>query len=179
MIQVNRQILRRCLLGIGLLFLCQAGTAKEVEVPEILFPPYEEQKVVYEFFFDHPVKIYGALDWMRTHFLTLDGEPYDIPPDFIDMKVVLHGTEVVTLAKKNYERYSQVVQRMSYYAELGVEFRVCANTLKEFDYQPSDMQEFIRIIPSAVTDLTHLQNKGYALIIPRVHDKNYTNEELR
>ena len=173
------QTLKQLLLGVGLILLCQLSLAEEAETPEIVFPPYENQKVVYEFFFDHPIKIYTALDWLRTHLITLDAEPYDIPPDFIDMKVVLHGTEVVTLAKKNYERYKEVVQRMRYYAELGVDFRVCAYSLREFDYKPKDMQDFIRIIPSAVTDLTHLQNQGYALIIPRMHDKTYTNEEIR
>lgn len=140
--------------------------------------PYEAQKVVYEFYFDHPAKLNTALYWLRTHLKTLDAAPYDIAPDFLDIKVVMHGTEIVTLAKKNYPRYKELVQRMRYYAELGVEFRVCALSLEEFSYTQADMQDFVTIIPSAITDLAHWQNKGYALIIPRVFDKNFTLDEL-
>lgn len=148
------------------------------DAPRFEYTPYDAQKVVYEFYFDHPAKISAALYWLRTHLKTLDEKPYDIAPDFLDIKVVMHGTEIVTLAKKNYLRYQEVVQRMRYYADLGVDFRVCALSLEEFNYAQADMQDFVTIIPSAITDLAHWQNKGYALIIPRVFDKNFTLDEL-
>jgi len=33
--------------------------------------------------------------------------------------VVIHGTEIVTVAHKNYDRYKDAVERMRYYVDLG------------------------------------------------------------
>lgn len=145
----------------------------------MVYPPYGEQKVVFEFYFDNPAKLNAALYWLRTYLYVLGEKPYDIPPDFLDIKVVMHGTEVVTLAKKNYQKYTDVVERMRYYSELGVDFRVCALSLEEFGYKPGDMQDFITVIPSAITDMAHWQLQGYALIIPRVLEKHFTVDELQ
>lgn len=56
--------------------------------------------MVFDFYFDEPGKVAQALYWMRSLFNTLSSEPYNIAPDFNDIKVVVHGTEIVTLAKK-------------------------------------------------------------------------------
>jgi hypothetical protein len=162
-----------------LLMIAAISQIRADEVPEIIQTPYEEQKVVYDFFFDHPVKMHSALYWLRTHLFTLSENPYDIPTDFLDIKVIIHGTEIVTLAKKNYDRYGEIVERMRYYAELGVEFRVCAQSLLQYHYKPEDMQGFVKIIPAAATELTHWQSKGYALITPVIPDKNFTVDEIR
>jgi intracellular sulfur oxidation DsrE/DsrF family protein len=162
-----------------LLIVCCWSGAWAEDGAHMEYTPYGEQKAVYEFYYDHPAKLNAALYWLRTHLYTLGEEPYDIPPDFIDIKVVMHGTEVVTLAKKNYEKYADLVERMRYYAELGVDFRVCVRTLEEYGYKPKDMQDFVTIIPAAITDLVHWQSQGYALIIPRVYEKHFTVDELK
>lgn len=146
---------------------------------KIVSTPYEEQKAVFEFYFDHPDKIAGGLYWMLGMFHTLNEEPYGIAPDFLDVKVVIHGTEVVTLAKHNYEKYKEVVERMRYYTEFGVEFKVCAISASEYGYKPEDFQDFVQIVPNAVTELVHWQSKGYGLIIPRVPEKHNSIEELQ
>jgi intracellular sulfur oxidation DsrE/DsrF family protein len=141
--------------------------------------PYDEQKVVFEFFFDHPSKINNALYWLRSMVLTLNNEPYGYAPDFLDIKVVIHGTEIASLAKKNYSLYSEAVERMRYYAELGIEFKVCSVSAHEFGYRAEDLHEFVQLVPSAVTELVHWQANGHTLIVPKVWEKNYTVEELR
>ena len=106
-------------------------------------------------------------------------EPYNIAPDFHDIKVVIHGTEIVTVAKKNYEKYKDIVERMRYYAEFGIEFKVCALAANDYDYLVSDFQEFIDVVPSAITEISHWQQKGYALIVPKVPIKKHAIEDIR
>ena len=146
---------------------------------EFVFTPYGEQKAVFEFYFDHPDKISGGLYWILGMFYTLNEEPYAIPSDLLDVKVVLHGAEIVTLAKKNYKKYKTVVERMRYYAELGVEFKVCANSAHDYGYEPEDFQDFVQIVPNAITEIVHWQMQGYGLVIPQVLEKHHTVEELQ
>jgi len=141
--------------------------------------PYEEQKVVFDFYFDEPSKIATALYWLRSLINPMTEEPYNIAPDFHDIKVVIHGTEIVTVVKHNYQKYKNIVERMRYYAEFGVEFKVCALAAKDFEYQLEDFHEFIDVVPSAITEIAHWQLKGYALIAPKVPEKKYSIEEIR
>jgi intracellular sulfur oxidation DsrE/DsrF family protein len=140
---------------------------------------YESPKVVYEFYFDHPEKMATALSWIRALMNPLMEEPYGMAPEFMDIKVVVHGTEIVTLAKKNYEKYREAVERMRYYDSLGVSFKVCGIAAKEFGYRAEDLQEFVEIVPSAFIELVHLQQQGYALIVPKVYIRQLSLEELR
>ncbi len=82
--------------------------------------PYTEQKVIFEFYFDEPWKIGPALYWIRSLMNPLMSAPYNMAPEFLDVKVIIHGTEIVTVAKKNYGKYKDAVERMRYYAQLGV-----------------------------------------------------------
>jgi len=141
--------------------------------------PYEAQKVVYDFYFDEPAKIATALYWLRAHIKPLSEEPYNIPPDFLDIKVVIHGTEIVTVAKKNQERFPDVVQRMRYYDRIGVDFKVCSLAAQDYDYRTEDFQPFIDVVPSAMAELAHWQQKGYALMVPTVYERKHAIEDIR
>lgn len=149
------------------------------EGAEFIQTPYTEQKVVYDFYFDDPKKIGQALYWLRSLVNTLSNEPYNIAPDFHDIKVVIHGTEIVTLAKKNYEKYRTVVERMKYYAEFGIEFKVCATAAKDYDYDIKDFYDFVDVVPNSLTEIAHWQLQGYALIIPKVPIKRHAIEDIR
>ncbi|MDX1697478.1 MAG: hypothetical protein R3308_04285, partial [Thiohalobacterales bacterium] len=61
-------------------------TSREVQTP------YGEQKVVFDFFLDEPAKINSALFWVRSLLNPLVEEPYGMAPEFLDIKVVIHGT---------------------------------------------------------------------------------------
>lgn len=141
--------------------------------------PYSEQKVLFDFYFDDPEKINTALYWIRSLMNPLMDAPYEMAPEFMDIKVLIHGTEIVTLAKKNYSKYKDAVDRMRYYESLGVEFRVCGLAAADYGYRLSDFQDFVRLAPSAMTELAHWQLQGYALITPKIMEKKLSIEEIR
>jgi intracellular sulfur oxidation DsrE/DsrF family protein len=141
--------------------------------------PYDEQNVLFDFYFDDPEKINSALYWIRSQMNPLMDDPYNQSPELMNTVVVIHGTEIVTVVHKNYHRYKDAVERMRYYAGLGVKFRVCGLAAHDYDYSPDDFYEFIEVVPSAITELSHWQQQGYSLITPTVLEKKYTIEEIR
>jgi intracellular sulfur oxidation DsrE/DsrF family protein len=141
--------------------------------------PYSEQKVVFDFYFDDPAKINTALFWIRSLINPLMDEPYGMAPEFLDIKVIIHGTEIVTVARKNFEKYREAVERMRYYASLGVDFRVCGLAAHDYDYDVDAFYDFVKVVPSAITELAHWQLEGHALITPQVMEKKYAVEEIR
>jgi len=166
----------RLLIALFLLVItntCFAEGATRVQTP------YAEQKVVYDFYFDEPEKINSALYWIRSLIIPLGEDPYNYAPEFMDIVVVIHGTEIVTVAKHNYEKYKDAVERMKYYEALGVKFRVCGLAAEDYGYIDKDFYEFIELAPSAITELSHWQQQGYSLITPVVMDKKYSIEEIR
>ena len=166
------------LAGVLALLLC-TGVAAGERVSRVVQTPYGEQQVVFDFYFDDPEKINSALYWIRSLINPLMDEPYGIAPEFLDIKVVIHGTEIVTVARKNYEQYEDAVERMRYYASLGVEFKVCGLAAHDFGYATDDFHEFIEVVPSAITELAHWQLQGYALLTPVVMEKRHSIEEIR
>jgi intracellular sulfur oxidation DsrE/DsrF family protein len=141
--------------------------------------PYDEPKVVFDFYFDHPEKINSALYWIRSLMNPLMDAPYEMAPEFMDLKVIIHGAEIITLARKNADRYEDALQRMRYYHSLGVEFIVCGLAMADFGYQPKDLQDFVQVVPSAITELAHWQLQGYAVITPQVLERKFAIEDIR
>jgi intracellular sulfur oxidation DsrE/DsrF family protein len=141
--------------------------------------PYTAQKVLFDFYFDKPEKINSALFWLRSLMNPLMDSPYDFAPEDMHLIVLIHGTEIVTVAKKNYEKYKDAVERMRYYAELGVEFRVCGLAADDYGYDIGDFQEFITLTPSAMTEIAHWQLQGYAIVTPRILVRTQSIEEIR
>jgi len=163
----------------ALVLTAAAEAGAEDRVSRAVQTPYGEQKVVYDFYFDEPAKINSALFWIRSLINPLMEEPYGIAPEFLDIKVVIHGTEIVTVARKNYEQYRDAVERMRYYASLGVEFKVCGLAAQDYDYAAGDFHDFVEVVPSAITELAHWQLQGYALLTPTVMEKRFSVEEIR
>ena len=149
------------------------------EAAEFVQTPYDEQKVVFDFYLDDPAKLGSALYWLRSLMNPLMDEPYGYAPEFLNLVVVVHGTEIVTLAKKNYARYKTEVERMKYYAQLGVQFKVCNLAAQDYNYDKDDFYDFVQVVPSAITELAHWQLQGYALLRPIVMEKKYSIEEIR
>ena len=146
---------------------------------EELTPEYEEPQVVFDFYFDDPKHIGSALYWVRATINPLLDEPYNMAPEMMDVVVMIHGTEIVTLAKHNYEKYKESVERMRYYHSLGVEFRACRLAATDYDYLADDLYDFVTLVPSAPTDLVQLQMQGYALLTPMIRSKKYSIAEIR
>lgn len=143
----------------------------------IVNTPYAAPKVVFDFFLDDPAKMGSALYWLRSLILPLSVPPYEYNTDTI--KVVVHGTELVTLAKKNEAKYKEAVDRMRYYADLGIEFKVCGLAMHDYGYSAKDLQDFVHIVPSAPVELVHWQNQGYAVLVPTIMDKKFNIEDIR
>lgn len=141
--------------------------------------PYKPAKVVFEFYLDDPAKMGSALYWLRSLMNPLLDSPYGYSPDELSLKVVIHGTEIVTVAKKNEGKYQEVVDRMRYYADLGVEFKVCGQAAEDFGYSVKDFQDFIQVVPNAIVELAHWQQEGYALITPHIYEKRFPVEQIR
>lgn len=146
---------------------------------KVVETPYTEQRVVFDFYLDDPNKVGTALFWIRSLMNPLLESPYGYAPEFLDLVVVSHGTEIVTLAKKNYERYPEAVDRMRYYASLGVKFKVCGLAATDYGYRSEDFYDFVEVVPSGITELAHWQLEGYALIAPRVDERRHSIEEIR
>ena len=155
------------------------GQIAAAEATYVETPYKDEQKVVFDFFLDDPAKMASALYWLRSYVNPLLDAPYGFAPEFMDIKVIIHGTEIVTVAKKNYEQYREVVERMKYYQALGVEFRVCGLAAEDYGYAISDFQDFIVVTPSAITELGHWQQEGYALIRPIIYTRYKSIEQIR
>ena len=119
--------------------------------------PYGAPKVVFDFYFDDPQKIHSALYWLRALVNPLMEAPYDQAPELMDIVVVIHGMEIVATVEQNYETYKDAVERMKYYAALGVRFRVCGLAAHDYGYPDKDFYDFIEIAPSAITELAHWQ----------------------
>ena len=162
-----------------LLTLLLATAVRANDAAEFVQTPYQEQKVLFDFYFDNPEKINSALYWVRSLMNPLMEAPYEIPPEALDLKVIIHGTEIVTLARKNYGKYRDAVERMRYYAELGVEFRVCGLAAEDYGYRREDFYDFVKLTPSAITEIAHWQLQGYALVTPVVMEKLFSIEEIR
>jgi len=141
--------------------------------------PYAEPQVVYDFYFNEPEDINSALYWVRSLMNSLMEEPYGIDPEMMDIVVVIHGMEIVTVASKNYERYKAAVDRMRYFSQLGVKFKVCGLAAGDYGYSINDFQDYIEVVPSAINELVHWQQQGYALIQPTILSKKYSIEEIR
>ena len=161
------------------LYCCTSLVRAEEAVSHAVQTPYSEQKVVFDFYFDDPQKINTALYWIRSLINPLMDEPYGLAPEFLDIKVVIHGTEIVTVARKNYARYRDAVERMRYYASLGVEFKVCGLAAEDYGYDTDAFYEFVEVVPSAITELAHWQLQGHALLTPVVMEKRFSIEEIR
>jgi intracellular sulfur oxidation DsrE/DsrF family protein len=157
------------------LLACLSGSAGAEA--SYVHTPYTAPKVIFDIYLDDPQKMGSALHWIRGLLQPLVEPPHEYDPETI--KVMLHGTEIVTVARKNEERYRETVERMRYYANLGIEFKVCALAAEEYGYSAGDFQDFVQLIPSAITELVYWQNRGYAVIAPLILDKKYSIEQIR
>lgn len=162
---------------LAILLVCTTALANEKA--KFVQTPYTAQKVLFDFYFDRPEKINSALYWVRSLMNPLMDSPYDFAPEDLHIIVLIHGTEIVSVAKKNYVKYKDAVERMRYYAELGVEFRVCGLAAEDYGYSIDEFQDFITLAPSAMTEIAHWQMQGYGMVTPRIMEKTLSIEEIR
>jgi intracellular sulfur oxidation DsrE/DsrF family protein len=163
----------------ALISLVLAVAAGATAAGRIVNTEYEEPKAVFDFFFADPRHIDSGLYWVRAFMNPLTEEPYNLAPEFMSIVVVIHGTEIVTLAKHNYEKYRDSVERMRYYASLGVQFKVCGIAASDYGYDADTFHDFVDIVPSAMTEIAHWQQRGHGLVIPQIRERTLSTEEIR
>lgn len=132
---------------------------------------YGKQKVVYHINYDQANSQQAALRNIQNHINATGAENMDI-------KVVLHGNglallllpEAMANTKMKYANASDTLQaKIAVLKDQGVQFLVCANTLKgkKINYE-DDLYDVYKtdIVPSGVAELSHLQMQGYTYIKP-------------
>ena len=130
----------------------------------------EKQKVVYHVNYYGAKQEAGALRNIQNHINAVGKEN-------LDLKVVLHGNGLAMLLDpdalsktkmKEANGDQNMTARVAGLKEQGVQFQICANTLKgrkvdlDMLYDASEGD----IVPSGVAQLAILQSQGYAYIKP-------------
>ena len=131
-----------------------------------------KQKVVYHVNGDDPKQQTGALRNVQNHINAVGKEN-------LDLRVVMHGNGVSmvllpdALEKvkgfKSANASPQMQATIDGLKDQGVQFKVCANTLKGREVDMDNdlyMVEQADIVPSGVAELGILQAQGYAYIKP-------------
>ena len=132
---------------------------------------YGKQKVVYHINYDNPKAQAGALRNVQNHINAVGAEN-------LDFKIVMHGKGLSLLlepqavgdTKLKYGNATDAIQaKISGLKAQGVDFKVCANTLrgKKISYE-DDLYDVSKadIVPSGVAEISRLQQMGYTYIKP-------------
>mgnify|MGYP000004665680 CR=1 FL=1 len=132
---------------------------------------YGKQKVVYHINYDDPKQQAGALRNIQNHINAVGAEN-------LELKVVLHGNGLAMLVYpeslsktklKHANATEQMQAKIDGLKDQGVNFQVCANTLKG---KKVNLQEDLyntdesAVVPSGVAHLSYLQAQGYTYIKP-------------
>ena len=130
-----------------------------------------KQKVVYHINYDDPKKQAAALRNIQNHINAVGAEN-------LDLIVVMHGDGLALLlypeSKANTKMKmanadDQIQAKIAGLKDQGIEFQVCANTLKgrKIDME-HDLYDVAKadVVPSGVAQLAILQAQGYAYIKP-------------
>ena len=131
----------------------------------------EKQKVVYHINYDDPKHQAAALRNIQNHINAVGA-------DNLDLKVVMHGKGLALLlypdakdkTKMQVANADDKMQaKVAGLKDQGIEFQVCANTLKGKKIDADDDLYDVSkadIIPSGVAQLAILQAQGYAYLRP-------------
>lgn len=130
----------------------------------------EKQKVVYH------VNYYGAKH-QKAALRNIQNHINAVGAENLDLKIVMHGNGISLLMEpdalgsnkmKEGNANEDMQARISTLKDQGIEFKVCANTLKGRKVSNDTMYDMEKadIVPSGVAELAILQSKGYAYIKP-------------
>lgn len=132
---------------------------------------YGKQKVVYHINYDDPKAQAGGMRNIQNHINAVGAEN-------LDLKVVLHGNGVSLLLEPDALKGTKFAHanatdemqaKISGLKQQGIEFKVCANTLKgkNVNYE-NDLYDVSKddIVPSGVAELAYLQSQGYTYVKP-------------
>ena len=122
----------------------------------------KELKVVWDFNFSDPKAVGVVLNNLNALVkATADYGPHELEP--LKVVIVSHGPELVVFAKKNYEKYKDVVDRAASFAKQGIKFEICRNAATAQGFIPEDLYGFTTVVPAGPYALAYWQAKGYSL----------------
>jgi hypothetical protein len=130
----------------------------------------QKQKVVYHINYYDAKKQAGALRNIQNHINAVGAEN-------LDLIVVMHGNGVSLVMEPEYlsetkmkeaNATAEMQARISGLKQQGVDFQICANTLKGREIPMAALYDVSEgdIVPSGVAELSHLQMQGYTYIKP-------------
>jgi uncharacterized protein len=120
---------------------------------------YKPQKVVYDVAVSSVKKVESVLD--RASYLSqiTGADPFES-----SIVLVLHGPEIQFFARKNYEKYKDLVQRaQSLTVGDVIKIKMCKIAAAGQGFKPEDIHGFIEMVPMGDAEIIRLQNEeGHA-----------------
>jgi intracellular sulfur oxidation DsrE/DsrF family protein len=136
------------------------GTAKFAAYSDI--DELKQLKVVWDFNFTDPKAVGIVFNYVNALLgATAEFGPHEI--DSIKVVIVSHGPELVVFARKNYEKYKEIVDRAASLAKQGVRFEICRNAATFLGFAAEDLHGFVTLVLPAPYALAYWQAKGYTL----------------
>lgn len=136
------------------------GTAKFAAYADI--SELKQLKVVWDFNFTDPKAVGIVFNYVNALLAaTAEFGPHEIDP--IKVVIVSHGPELVVFARRNYEKYRDIVDRAASLAKQGVRFELCRNAATFLGFAAEDLHGFVTLAPPAPYALAYWQAKGYTL----------------
>src|SRR5262245_42433308 len=108
----------------------------------------KQLKVVWDFNFTDPKAVGTVFNYVNA-LLTATSEfgPHEIDP--IKVVIVSHGPELVVFARKNYDKYKDIVDRAASFAKQGVKFEICRAAANFLGFAAEDFHGFVTLAPPA------------------------------
>ncbi len=117
---------------------------------------YQPHKVVYDVSTNSKEAFEGVLD--RVSYLST---LYQADPFASSIVLVLHGKEINFFARKNLDRYRDLMRRaQSLTVGTTIEFRMCRLAARSLGYEPEDIHGFVTMVPMADAEIVRLQAEG-------------------
>jgi len=136
------------------------GTAKFAAYSDI--DELKQLKVVWDFNFTDPKAVAIVFNYVNALLrATAEFGPHEIDP--IKVVIVSHGPELVVFARRNYEKYKDIVDRAASLSKQGVRFELCRNAATFLGFAAEDLHGFVTLVPPAPYALAYWQAKGYTL----------------
>jgi intracellular sulfur oxidation DsrE/DsrF family protein len=136
------------------------GSAKFAAYPDVA--DLKQLRAVWDFNFVDPKAVGFVFNYVNAFIRAVSEHgPHEI--DAHKVVIVSHGPEVVVFARKNYEKYKEIVDRAASLTKQGVRIEICGLAARFQGFAPEDLHGFVNVVPAAPYALAYWQAKGYTL----------------
>lgn len=128
------------------------GTASVMDIE------YKPEKVLYDLTSADTTELTSVLDRIGYLYKLYGSDLLDS-----SIVVVIHGDAIPFFAIDEFRKYKELMQRaQSLTVGTSIEFRMCQAAAKLFNYEPTDIHGFVKMVPMADAEIVRLQQDGYA-----------------